>query len=273
MPAQVLSISDVRRAARSAAWSLLEVVVPGNKPEPLGILLLDEASGILSLRLRGAETFAELDEEAADFLTYLAADLRGKSLEMGGAQLLESLEDSLSGFLRISDRTAISYTGDPGRAVDRLFDQHVDGEVRPGVTHIPVYALRAAATKFGEGMSAGEEEWIRTPENLRVTPDLFAAWVVGRSMEPLIPDGSLCVFRANVTGTRQGKRLLIEKFDETDFAARYTVKRYKSEKKQTADGWEHQLIRLEPLNPEFEAFELRPDAFRVIGEFVEVLDS
>ena len=122
-------------------------------------------------------------------------------------------------------------------------------------------------------MSGEVESWHRAPSGLRLTEDLFAAWVVGRSMEPLIPDGSLCVFRANVRGTRQGKRLLIEKFDETDFAARYTVKRYTSVKVSGADEdeWAHETIRLEPLNPEFEAFDLAPDAFRVVAEFVEVL--
>ena len=55
---------------------------------------------------------------------------------------------------------------------------------------------------------------------------------------------------------------------------RYTVKRYFSEKRQGADGtWSHDLIRLEPLNPEFDSWELNPeeDKFRVIAEFVEVL--
>jgi hypothetical protein len=102
---------------------------------------------------------------------------------------------------------------------------------------------------------------------------MFVARVVGRSMEPLIPDDSLCIFRANVTGSRQGKHLLIEKFSETDFAARYTVKRYTSEKESDSEGsWRHKQIRLEPLNPEFEAFNLSPDEFRVIAEFVAVLD-
>ena len=40
-----------------------------------------------------------------------------------------------------------------------------------------------------------------------------------------------------------------------------------------ADGtWEHSGIRLEPLNPEFDAFDLGPGDFRVIAEFVQVLE-
>lgn len=276
-PAPVIPIdankAGFRRPEPGAAWSLLEIERPGGQPEPLGILLLDDASGGITLRLRAATDLPDLDEQATDIVSYLAEDLLQKARESGGHALLTSLEASLSGFLRISDRTPIRIFGSPERTADRLYDDHVDGTVRPFITHIPVYGLRAAATKFGEGMSGEVESWHRAPAGLRLTEDLFAAWVVGRSMEPLIPDGSLCVFRANVRGTRQGKRLLIEKFDETDFAARYTVKKYTSVKVSGADEdeWTHQTIRLEPLNSEFEAFNLVPDAFRVVAEFVEVL--
>ena len=80
--------------------------------------------------------------------------------------------------------------------------------------------------------------------------------------------------RESVTRVPVSKRLLIEQFGETDFASRYTVKRYTSTKSMAADGdsWEHEDIRLEPLNREFPAFGLHPDAFRVIAEFVAVLD-
>ena len=57
---------------------------------------------------------------------------------------------------------------------------------------------------------------------------------------------------------------------------RYTIKRYRSEKAQDSEGsWSHQRIRLEPLNPEFEAWDLDPEdeeSLRVIAEFVRVLD-
>jgi SOS-response transcriptional repressor LexA len=102
---------------------------------------------------------------------------------------------------------------------------------------------------------------------------MFVAQVVGRSMEPLIPDGSLCVFRAPVTGSRQGRVVLIENFGENDFAARYTVKRYARHAGRDESAEREAPIRLEPLNREFEAFELEGDRFRVIAEFVQVLPS
>jgi hypothetical protein len=55
---------------------------------------------------------------------------------------------------------------------------------------------------------------------------------------------------------------------------RYTVKVYRSKKSQRPDGtWDHASITLEPLNPEFEAFDLAADEdrFRILAEFVRVL--
>jgi hypothetical protein len=286
MPATVTPIRSTapsqpgRGDARSASWSMLEIARPGHSPEPLGILLTDDETGAFYLRLRDETVFDELEEPDSDYLAALASDLEAKAKEIGGGALLNSLEDSLSNFLRIGGRTAIAYAGDPRRTVNRLFDEHVDSEVRRFVTHLPLYGLRAAATKFGEDFDPAEvsepDAWVRAPRGLGLGEGMFVAQVVGRSMEPLIPDGSYCVFRGPVTGSRQGKRLLIEQTGGPgggDGANRYTVKRYTSSKKINPDGtWEHTEIRLEPLNPDFEAFVLGPGDFQVIGEFVQVLE-
>jgi SOS-response transcriptional repressor LexA len=263
MPAAVISIGSKRRGA----WSLLEVQLPGRKPEPLGILLIDEASNELTVRLRSAAEFEDLEEQEIDILDALRLDLEARAREMGARGLVEFFEDSLSNFLLIGDRTAVAYS-DAGITADRLFEEHVD-QVREFETHLPVYSVRAAATRFGESMGAEPERWIRARPGLRLNDSMFVAYVVGRSMEPRIPDGSLCVFRVWGGGTKKGRLLLIEMYGESDFAARYTIKRYRS----VGEGDAKRVI-LEPLNPEFEAFELESeDDFRVIAEFVEVLDT
>jgi hypothetical protein len=259
-------------ATRHAYWSLLEVAPSGCPPAPYGILLANKETGEWAQRLRDSGCFEDLDEGESDILDALPADLEMKAREMGGLRVLDWLEDSVSGFFRIGDRTAIACR-DARATVDRLFDEHVDATVRPFVTHLPLYGLRAAATKFGEGMDGEQEGWVRAPDNLRLTEGMFVAHVVGRSMEPLIPDGSACVFRAPVTGSRRGRYLLIEKFDETDFDARYTVKRYARRGALAESEDREQAIRLEPVNREFEAFELTSDRFRVVAEFVQVLES
>src|ERR1700733_14066997 len=261
MPAAVIPFRSASAVSRGATWSLLEIARPGLSPEPLGILLVDDQTGKLSLRTRDAADFEDLEEQDADFLAALASDLEAKALEPGaGHALLDFFEDCLSGFLRIGDRTAIQYSGDAGQMVNRLFDQYVDGEARPFVTPLPLYGLRAAATRFGEEFDRAEmsepNAWVRAPRGVRLAEGMFVAQVVGRSMEPLIPEGSYCLFRGPVVGSRQGKRLLIEQTGGrgtdrgTDLDSRYTVKRYTSVKKTNEDGtWEHARIRLEPLNP------------------------
>jgi phage repressor protein C with HTH and peptisase S24 domain len=195
-------------------------------------------------------------------------DFTARVREIGGKAFLESLEDSLSNFLRISDREAI-IVGNFQDALNRIYQEHVE----PRVHRLPLYSLQAAAGKFGEDTEVEAIGFVNAPPGLRLTEGMFAARVVGRSMEPVIPDGSLCVFRAPVVGSRQGKRLLIEQFGATDTSARYTVKRYTSTKTKTGeDEWRHASVRLEPLNPAFEAFELGPDDFRVIAEFIQVLE-
>ena len=72
---------------------------------------------------------------------------------------------------------------------------------------------------------------------------------------------------------RQNKIVLVELLGALDDSARYTVKRYTSRKVHRGeDEWQHESIRLEPLNPEFEAFDLDPERLRVIAEWVRTLD-
>ena len=122
-------------------------------------------------------------------------------------------------------------------------------------------------------MAAEAEDWVRAPEGLRLDPGLFVAHVVGRSMEPRIPDGSLNLFRLHPVGSRQNKILLIQRFGATDETARYTVKKYTSRKVHSGeDEWRHERVRLEPLNPEFEAWDVEPQDFAVVAEWLRVLE-
>jgi phage repressor protein C with HTH and peptisase S24 domain len=106
---------------------------------------------------------------------------------------------------------------------------------------------------------------------------MFVAQVTGRSMEPMIPDGSYCLFASPVEGSRQGRIVLVQLRDSVDpeTGERFTVKRYESEKAANDDSWRHARIILKPLNPEFEAIELvdmSEDQVSVIAEWVEVLE-
>jgi hypothetical protein len=134
--------------------------------------------------------------------------------------------------------------------------------------------LRAAAGRLGEDMESPEEDWVPVSEGIRPGRDLFVAHVVGRSMEPRIPDGSLNLFRFHPVGSRQGKKLLIERRGVLDKTARYTVKRYSSMKinDEASKEWRHGRKRLEPLNPGFEAWDVEPNDFSVVVEWLRVLE-
>jgi len=268
MPASVVPI----RARREGTYVVVEAVLPGRPPRNIGIYLVDPEANRAWIKL--VPRFDHIaDPDDAEVLELLEQDMRERTAEMGAEAFLGWLEDGLSHVLRISDRQSVgvdSFT----RVLDQLYGQHVETvEILPYVTHLPLYTLRAAAGKLGEEMESVEEDWVRAPEGVHLEPDLFVAHVVGRSMEPRIPDGSLNLFRLHPVGSRQGKILLIERFGSADETARYTVKRYTSTKRAIGeDQWEHDRIRLEPLNPEFEPWDAGPEDFAVVAEWLRVIE-
>jgi SOS-response transcriptional repressor LexA len=257
---------------RHGEYVVLELALPGRPVASAGVLLFDASEGACKLRTDW-ESIA--DSEDVEVLSHLEDDLKRKLAEMPASRFVDWLEDTLSNVLRAGQRRAVTFRR-LDRKLERLFEEEVMGAANAPasryVTHLPLYSLQAAATKFGEDMEVAEQGWVCVP-GLRLTKDMFVAHVVGRSMEPRIPDGSLCVFRAGVVGTRQGKLLLIQRAGASETGGEFTIKRYRSTKKATEDGWEHTAIRLEPLNPEFGAWELLQEQFRVIGEFIKVLEE
>ena len=142
---------------------------------------------------------------------------------------------------------------------------------------LPLYSLKAAAGYFGSGEAVEPEAWVEADSIGRVDEQMFVARAVGRSMEPTIRDGDYCVFRAKPEGTRQGKIVLVQYRGpaDPDTGGAYTVKRYSS--RSVADGeggWRHTEIALSPLNPDFKAITLTPEAegdVVVIAEWIGVL--
>jgi len=249
-------------------YSILQADLPGQGVVNLGVLLEDPQSDALHHRLR-RDMDSLVDEEDLEVLEGLSDDLARKSGELGAGKLFEYLESTLSASVRITDREQV-LVEDFSRALDRLYRQHVPSKVLEFRTHLPRYSLRVAAGKFLENDEVTEQGWIEAPQDLRLDPEMFVAQIAGHSMEPMIPDGSLCVFRAGVTGSRVGRLVLAEDREANAFA----VKRYKSEKVSTEESWRHGRIRLESLNPGYPSWDLDPDEerYRILAEFVRVLD-
>jgi SOS-response transcriptional repressor LexA len=255
---------------------VLRIRVPERGVEDAGVLVADEAD----IRTRFRRDLAELDEANEDWLAELAADLEAKAREMGPLGLMAFLEECASGYLDVSDPEPVSARS-PEEALIWYYHRNVRAPVRRYRTHLPLYALEAAAGRWGpeREVEAEPEDWLEAPPNLRrLSDDMFVARVTGRSMEPLIPDGSLCVFRggAALAGSRSGKRLLIANYNETG-DQRFTVKVYQSVKR-AVDAERNATVQvvLHPLNPEYPSWELDYEPFdaessgriRVVGEFV-----
>ena len=148
------------------------------------------------------------------------------------------------------------------------------------VTCVPFVPLRAAAGAFGDPQHIEDDgfEWVAVDSRHRLRPGMFVAQVVGRSMEPAVPDGAYGLFRAPVEGTRQGKTVLVQLHDAIDpeTGGRYTLKRYESKKVGDGDSWQHKEITLKPINPEFEPIVLThadEGEVAVVAELVEVVGA
>lgn len=264
-------LSSAASQTRLGRYSIVQADTPEQGPLNIGVLLEDPETNSLRLRFR-RDLESIIDEEDLDVFEALADDLASKADEMGAEKLFEYLEATLSGSIRITGREEV-LVDDFARTLDRLYRKNIQSNVLEFRTHLPRYTLRAAAGKFLENEEIYEEGWIEAPEDLRLTPDMFVAQIAGHSMEPRIPNGSLCVFRHGVTGSRQGRLVLVENL-ETAGNNRYTVKRYVSEKAQSDEGWKHARIRLESLNPDYPSWDLEPDEekYRILAEFVRVLE-
>ena len=158
---------------------------------------------------------------------------------------------------------------------DESFIQPVVPKSSQYKTHVPVYDLVVTAGYLENEVVPEAVGWIEVA-NRRLTPGMFVGEVIGHSMEPKIPSGSLCLFAPCPAGSRNGKLLLVQLNEHTDpeDGGRYTVKRYHSTKRIDEDGWQHETIEFQPLNPEFEPIVVRAEDaefLRVLGEFICVV--
>lgn len=154
-----------------------------------------------------------------------------------------------------------------------LQDQDVAEELRY-VEYLPLFSLEAAAGYFGAGHDVERDGWLRVDG--RLSKSMFVAQAVGRSMEPTINDGDLCVFRRYRGGSRGGRIVLAQWTgpDDPETGGSYAVKRYASEKRVVDGRLEGYRVALSPANPDFDPIELTPefqDEVAIVAEFVEVL--
>ena len=168
----------------------------------------------------------------------------------------------------------------------RFVEQMIEEQVNPSEKYsiyLPVYPLRAACGYFDEcgRLPDNEEEgWIDASHiGHKLNRNMFVVHAEGKSMEPKIHDGDLCVFE-QTAGSRNGKIVLCYAKDKSDpSASSYTIKKYTSEKAVDDDGVQHHTrITLTPLNPDYrpiviDADEAEEGEFKIYGELIQVLSK
>jgi SOS-response transcriptional repressor LexA len=143
---------------------------------------------------------------------------------------------------------------------------------------IPFYDFYAAAGSFSEMQSEKDFTLIEIPENIKYKNDYFACKIVGESMNRVIPNGSICLFKPDSGGSRNGKIVLVENIDiqDTDFNSAFTIKTYSSVKETTEEGWQHASIILRPNSYDSKYKDIiineeNGSGMRVVGEFVSII--
>jgi hypothetical protein len=248
----------------------------------------------LSAHLHGNPTTAERDRQIRTWLRnngYEVLEIAANELHDQGAMTRHFRK--LAGYLSLPDlkerlRTEQGWYQTAGAVPERAA-RHAEPPMPPLVrarpeerykTCLPLVPLKVAAGAFGDPQAIPpDEEWENwvAVEGRKLRPGMFVAKVVGKSLEPRIPEGSYCVFSAPVEGTRQGKIVLVQLRDAVDpeSGQRYTVKRYESVKTTGEDGvWRHVQVTLHPVNREFEPIVLTAEdegAVSVIAELVATL--
>lgn len=142
---------------------------------------------------------------------------------------------------------------------------------------IPLYDFYAAAGTFSELQSGKDFTLIEGPEN-SAGMGYFACKIIGESMNRIIPNGSICLFKPYTGGSKNGKIVLVENMDiqDPDFNSAFTIKTYSSEKIVSEDTWGHTSIVLRPnsFDSTYQNIiisEENAQGMRVVGEFVKIL--
>ena len=140
-----------------------------------------------------------------------------------------------------------------------------------------MYNFYAAAGTFSEMQSEKEYTLIEGPVKSS-GKGYFACKIIGESMNRVIPNGSICLFKQYEGGSRNGKIVLLEYRDiqDPDFNSAFAIKTYSSEKSILEESWGHESIILKPNSYDSTYKDIiitneNADQFRVIGEFIRVM--
>ena len=147
------------------------------------------------------------------------------------------------------------------------------------VDFLPLYSIKAACGKFGDGELVEPQGWIRVEGHGRLNEKMFVVQAKGHSMEPMIEEGQYCVFRLYEGGSREEEVVLCQHHDyfDEDSAGAYSIKKYHREKAIDENGNPiGEKVILSSRNRDYEPIEIivgedERNSFKVIGVFDGVL--
>jgi SOS-response transcriptional repressor LexA len=149
-------------------------------------------------------------------------------------------------------------------------------ELRPYVNALPLFDFRAAANPHYDSLDGvyaneGNCGWVHV-EGGPFSQDRFLVRIEGDSMEPAIPDGSVCLFRKDPGGSRNGKTVLC-RIKEYGGAPLAVVKRYRSTRQSSSESiGEAMKVVLSSSNPNYQEIELQEgDEIQILGIFERVI--
>jgi transcriptional regulator with XRE-family HTH domain len=134
---------------------------------------------------------------------------------------------------------------------------------------VPLVDLVAAAGQLAAGRSVGSHAWVKVDGKSRQLPGAFAARVDGDSMEPLVPSGSICLFRRPGPGNRAGRVFLVQHRGPgaPDDGGAYLLKFVDKDRRSDS----HVVLRsLNPGHPPLR-LDARRESIDVVAEFVRVI--
>ena len=151
----------------------------------------------------------------------------------------------------------------------------------PFENSVPLCSLKVAAGEFMLNESISEDKFILVPEGVRITNDHFACKIIGNSMNKIVQDGQIALFKKYHGGSRNGLVVLAQCFDhqDLDYGSCYTFKEYYSQKAISEEGWHHEKITLKPksFDSSYQDIEIDPESvydkrFLVVGIFDRVIE-
>jgi DUF2075 family protein/predicted GIY-YIG superfamily endonuclease len=151
----------------------------------------------------------------------------------------------------------------------------------PFENSVPLYSLKVAAGEFKFNDNIPEENFILVPEGVKITKDHFACKIIGNSMNKIVQDGQIALFKWYNGGSRNGLMVIAEYYDhqDLDYGSCYTFKEYYSQKTINEESWHHEKIILKPksFDSSYQDIVINPDSinektFSVKGIFDRVIE-